>query len=234
MRALGVALIVSCVAVMSPAAARADPITVAVNSTTGGSSASGVSVSGSSIDFGTVTLLPGSSETFRVDGLRANRNYIVTFLVDGNPALNPWDTLTAEILDPLSDGFDAEDPATQPSYVPAGFSTSNNSDGLSFAWNSGLERSATFSSGGSASLFVDEDTDARDLLRFSGFPGGDTAQVTFGLRDRMGSHGFLVRLSVNGTPLNGGASSTPEPASMLLLGTGLAGVILRYRRRLAS
>jgi hypothetical protein len=182
------------------------------------------------IDFGSIKLPSGSSTTIFVDGLQANKNYTVTFSVKGNTMLHPWDTLTAEILDPVSDGFNSMDPQPQPTYVPVGFSTSNNMDGISFAWNSGLARSATFANGGMATLFVDEDTNARDLLRFSGFSGGDTAQVTFGLRDRMGGHGFLVRLSVNGTPIG---LSNPEPASLLLLGTGLAGLV-GYRRRLAA
>ena len=230
MRALGVALVLGCAAAIAPAAARADPITVSVNSTSGGAATSGLSSQALNIDFGTVKLPPGSSTTIFVDGLQANKNYTVTFSVKGNPALNPWDTLTAEILDPLSDGTSAMDPQPQPGYVPAGYSTSNNLDGISFAWNSGLDRSATFANGGSASLFVDEDTNARDLLRFSGFSGGDTAQVTFGLRDRMGGHGFLVRLSVNGTA---SAFANPEPTSLLLLGTGLVGLV-GYRRRRAS
>jgi hypothetical protein len=228
MRALGVALVLGCAAAIAPAAARADPITVSVNSTSGGASVGTLSSHGLSIDLGSIKLLPGSSTMIFVDGLQANKNYTVTFSVRGNPALNPWDTLTAEILDPISDGTTALDPQPQPGYVPAGFSTSNNMDGISFAWNSGLARSATFANGGTASLFVDENTNARDMLRFSGFPGGQTAQLTFGLRDRIGGNGFLVRLSVNGTP----SVLNPEPTSLLLLGTGIAGLVA-YRRRSA-
>ena len=95
MRALGVALVLGCAAAIAPAAARADPITVSVNSTSGGAATSGLSSQALNIDFGTVKLPPGSSTTIFVDGLQANKNYTVTFSVKGNPALNPWDTLTA-------------------------------------------------------------------------------------------------------------------------------------------
>lgn len=229
MRVLGMAVVLSCAAIVAPAAARADPITLSVNSTSGGATTGALASESLNLDWGNINLPPGSSTTIRVDGLNANKNYTVTFSVDGNSGIKPWDTLTLEILDPLSDGFDAMDPQPQPGYVAAGFSTSNNTDGLSFAWNSGLKRSATFANGDLAALFVDEDTNAHDMLRFEGFSGGDTAQVTFGLRDRIGGHRFLVRLSVNGTPF----ASTPEPASLLLLGTGLAG-LARYRRRLSA
>lgn len=226
MRALGVIVGLGCATLLCPPGARAEPIALALNGGTGGFSASPGSFSATpySLDLGTVALGGGSSTLIFVDGLAARRDYSVTFRVAGSAA-SPFTALSAELLDPLSDGFDAVDGAP-PSYVPAGFSTSNNTDGLSFAWNSGLERSASFADGGTARLHVDEDTNSHDLLAFHGFGPGAMANVTFGVRDNLGSRGFLLRLSTDGQAL----SSTPEPASLLLLATGLAG-LARYARR---
>jgi len=211
---------------MCAARAGAEPISLSVAAASAGFAADPSSFTAASyvLDLGTITMDGGSSGFIFIDGLEARRDYTVRFNVV-DPAVNPFTALTAELLDPLSDGFDEMDSA-QPSFVPAGYSTSNNTDGLSFAWASGLERSATFAGGGEATLHVDEDTNSHDMLAFHGFSAG-SAETTFGVRDNLGGRGFLLRLSVDG---EAGGSSTPEPASLLLIGTGLAG-LLRFRRR---
>lgn len=215
-------------AVLLPVAAWAEPIGVTHHSSTAGFSQSGTTITDQTIDLGTISMVGGQEGILLVNGLRTWVNYGVSFSLEG---IGDATSLRIEILDPLGDGDDDLDPVSQPGYVPAGFSTSQNEDGFSFAQAAGLQRSALFA-GGAATVSVDELTHRGDVLMFSGLSGAESARVMFGLRDSAGGRSFLLRFSTDGS----GNVATPEPASMLLLGTGLAGIygVQRRRRKAAA
>ena len=213
-------------AVALPGAGYAEPVSISVHTLEGGATASlpDTLTFGSPVPMGEITLpTAGAAAAISFGGLAAGDNRLMEVIVHG--ASSSWNTLRAEVLDPL-DHDDAYDVAPYHAGVPDGFSTSNRYDGFSFAQGAGLERSAVFA-GGSANVTADERTHATDMLMFSGVAGSAGAlRVTFGLRDYDGNRNFLVRFSAED------AVATPEPASMFLIGTGLAGLAaLRTRRR---
>jgi hypothetical protein len=217
-------VVLALVATLGASTASADSIESVGMSTFGGSPSamSDFTISGNTITFNLAFGL--SSPIFlMVDGLDSRLNYQVKVNIDG-PA--EWTEFTAEILNPLKSGGNADDPDPQPGYVPAGFSTSTDYDGFSFAQGSRMERGFIAAGGSAFGVFADEVTHARDMLTFSGL-GTGPATLMFGLRDFAGGRAFLIRLVGVGKD----AVATPEPASLLLVGGGLVALARAARKR---
>ena len=214
-----------------PLGVGAEPISVNFQSGSGAEYAGSATTEAFVVDMGELALSGAeSTAVFQLDELKQNTDYTVNLNETNAGGLNE---LRFEVLDPL-DNDDWADPTAPPAYAPAGYSTSNRFDGFSFAQESGLTRSATFAGGGVTAV-ADEKTHRADLLVFSGLEGAEEARVTFGLRDYWGHREFLVRVSaLSGGAAAADAAQTPEPGSMLLLGTGIAGLAGVYRRRRQS
>ena len=102
MRAVCVAL---AFAALVPAAARGEPISITVASSTGGFSTSGMTLTTAALDLGTVTLPTVSSVgNVLISGLTWNSDVVVSFMLEG---LGRFDTLKLEVLNPV--GYERSD-----------------------------------------------------------------------------------------------------------------------------
>ena len=163
----------------------------------------------------------------RFDGLTQGTSYTVIKRIINNSGF-AWTSIANELLDPV---LDANDPRPQPGFVPAGYSTSSDTDGLSFDQGGSIPRvSSAF-----PTVIVDENTDARDFIDFLGgagvASGAPLFTVQYGLIDTGDNQPFLLsqRVNVRSIP------AVPEPATwgMMLVGFGVVGGALRRRARMS-
>ena len=162
----------------------------------------------------------------RFSGLDEGVDYTVIKRITNNSGFT-WTSIANELLDPV---LDPEDPRPQPGFVPVGFSTSSDQDGLSFAQGSGLPRTSSVF----PTVVSDELTDARDFIDFLGAnvaSGAPLFTLTFGLRDSnvAANEPFLLSQRVNVRSV----APVPEPGTwmMMLAGFGIVGGAMRQRMR---
>ena len=161
-----------------------------------------------------------------ISGLDSNTNYTIVKEITNNTGVE-WTSLANELLDPAGDQNDLDrDVLPYPGFVPTGFTTSNDFDGLSFSQGSGLPRTSVIF----PDLIVDEFSDVRDFIDFLGatLPDGGSDTITFGIRDNSGvNQPFLLSQRPNVL-----STVVPEPSTYALFALGLGALGIGHRRKL--
>jgi hypothetical protein len=206
---------------LAAASAHAVP-TVTLHSSNIGIGSISVSVVGTliTIDETWTSTGPGILE---FSGLAAGVNYQIVKNITNNTGVD-WSELANELLDPAGNPNDASDKPNE-AFVPAGFSHSNDGDGLSFAQGSGETRDSD--------IWDDVDADELSTVDFLDYSdgllsgAGGTGNVRFSIRDNIGDPGdnqpFLLVQRPNER------TDVPAPAALGLFGLGL--ILLAARRR---
>lgn len=221
MKRLGITSLAAALVMASPAAAM--PVVDVYQGTLGAFS---FSVVGNTITI-EETWINTNPVFLRFTGLDPNTSYTVVKNITNNSGAN-FITFANELFDPAGNRNDDLDPM-QPAFIPAGWTTSNDSDGLSFAQGLGIPRN----SDAFGTVVADENSDARDFLDFvnGNVANGGSFFVTYGLTNTSSVNDpFLLGQRANVRTL------VPEPSTwaLLILGFGAVGGAMRRKRVMSS
>ncbi len=201
----------------------ASAVSIALHSDNQGIGSIEWNVDGNTINIWEYWTNPGSG-ILEISGLGGGISYTINKYVY-NSSGQSWYRFANELLDSYVAGSedDRNDARPYPSWIPAGYSTSSDEDGLSFAQGLSVSRSSTVFS----SILADEVTNSRDFLDYYDglLADGANGAFTFGLRYTSGDETFLLvqRPNVESTPVPDVASTSG------LLGLGMIGLSLVRR-----
>ncbi|HZV95542.1 MAG TPA: PEP-CTERM sorting domain-containing protein [Candidatus Nitrosocosmicus sp.] len=200
----------------------------------------GISSFGFSFDAGTNTITLRETWTgtgpgiVQITGLENTVQYTVVKIITNSSGTH-WTSFAQELLDPAGFADDTDDPA--PAFAPPGFTSSNDTDGLSFAQGSGIPRTS-IAFGSTAA----DELGGRDFLDFFGgtLLAGGVDTMNFGLSDNNGvGSGVCVGVVCPNQPFllvqrPNALSVVPQPSTLVLLGAGLLVAAFVAHRRIVA